>query len=591
MVPASWVPLESLPLTPNGKIDRERLPRPEREHLPQSAGAGAEPRDDLERRVVSTFEAVLGVERIGAEDDFFALGGHSLRAMTLFTELEKGGGRRLPPATILEASTPRALAERLRATAPPRQRWSNLVALKPFGTRPPLFAVTAGDGNVVGFGPLAREIAADQPLYALQPSGLDGRGSIDRGIETMAATCVEEIRAVRPRGPYLLAGRCNGATVAYEIAQQLRRAGEQVPLLVAIDSDPPPAGPRELEPGLPTDPFMETAWLRALEAGEAVPDRGGGEGGAALLEWLRSAVAPGVSRYVHEVWHWREDLRRRWPDPLGGDAPALGEWAWESGVSEHRLAPRLLRPVLSESCRDPGGHRWDWALDTLWRERGELPSDPLSKAGWRELRALAREPLAGGKANRYLLAAARRGDLAAAFPDPLGADLVALRHWTWIHGIEEGLDPLLLPPPARRRPRWLQKEALGRGAELALAPLRVRAERITGETVAAERDRAVHGLERRLGRPLPGARERIERRLVVAARAARESYRADPWPGKVVLISSTEFERKPAYAAWPERAEIERRRLPLGHVEMLRDPGAKLLAACLDERIAIALRG
>ncbi len=588
MVPGSWVPLAALPLDPNGKVDRNRLPSPGRGHLAVSGGGGAT-RDALERRVIACFEAVLGVEGVGAEDDFFALGGHSLLAVALFAELERGGGRRLPLATVFTAPTPRALAAELRGATLPRRRWSNLVALKPFGTRPPLFAVTAGDGNVVGFGPLAREIAPEQPLYALQPSGLDGQAAIDRGIEAMAAACVEEIRAVRPHGPYLLAGRCNGATVAYEIAQQLRRGGAEVPLLVALDSDPPAAGPSELEPGLPTDPFMETATIRGREAGERPPAWPYGEG-EELVGWLRGAAAPGVSRYALEVWHWREDLRERWPDPLGADASALAEWAWQSGVPEHGLAPHLLRPVATDGCRLPGGHRWDWALDAIWREAGESPSDPLRGDGWRRLRARALEPRAGGVANRYLLAAATRPDLAAAIADPLEGDLEALLSWAWTCGFEEGLDPELLPaPPRGRRPHRLRGEMLARAWERRTSRLRVLAERASPRALEAARDRAAHELERRLGRPLPRTRPRTERRIVAAAYEARRSYRAQPWPGTVTLISSAEYADKPAYLAWPERARIERCPLPLGHIEMLRDPGARMLAACLDERIAASL--
>ena len=99
--------------------------------------------------------------------------------------------------------------------------------------------------------------------------------------------------------------------------------------------------------------------------------------------------------------------------------------------------------------------------------------------------------------------------------------------------------------------------------------------------------------ERRLDRQLPEARQRIERHVVAAARRARAAYRADPWPGAVVLISSTEFDRKPTYPAWEVRARggVDRRRLPIGHVEMLREPGAAQLAACLDECIEAALSG
>jgi amino acid adenylation domain-containing protein len=593
MVPAAWIELESLPLNANGKVDRERLPAPSREHLARGEARATTAVNKAERQVVAAFERVLGIENVGVEEDFFALGGHSLLAVALFAELEEASGKRLPLAVIFEASTPRALAALLGSGTAPR-RWSNLVPVKPAGTRPPLFALTAGDGNVVGFAPLARHLAADQPLYALQPSGLDGQAAIDRGIAAMAASCIAELRTVQPHGPYLLAGRCNGATVAYEIAQQLRASGEEVALLASLDSDPPNAGPPAIEPGVRTDPLMEAAWLRARNAGEQVPDREGPGGVQAWANWLRSEVAPGISRYALEIWHWREDLRRRWPEPLGVDAGAFRMWLWESGVPEQKLEPRLLIPAPRGACHLPNGHRWDWALERAWQDLGREPSDPLTPRGWDRLRTQLLEPLAEGRANRYLFGAASgRPDLSAAFPDPLGADLDSLRSWAWVEGIEQGLAPELLPPPPGPLPRrlWLA---------LALRPAQRLAGRAAAGPVGPEarkrlelhRDRLVATSERALGRRLPRARRRIENLIEAAAREARDTYRAEPWPGKVHLIASREYERKPAYIAWPERAlgGVEQHVLPLGHLEMLREPGAALLARCLDEHIAEALR-
>ena len=183
--------------------------------------------------------------------------------------------------------------------------------------------VSAGDGNLVGFGPLARQLSAEQPLYGLQPSGLDGRHPLDRGIEQMAERYLARIREVRPRGPYLLAGRCNGATVAYEMAQRLRAAGEDVPLLISLDSEPPPAGPIELRPGIGYDPIMESAYLKAREAGEEVPDPDSEEGAAALADWLREPVGPGVSRYLHGVLALARGPARRLARPARRRRPGL----------------------------------------------------------------------------------------------------------------------------------------------------------------------------------------------------------------------------------------------------------------------------
>jgi amino acid adenylation domain-containing protein len=591
MVPAAWVTLPRLPLTANGKVDRARLPAPGRGHL-AATGAGRRPRGRTERRVAKAFEAVLGVRAVGAEDDFFALGGHSLLAVELFGRLEQIGGRRLPLATIFEAPTPRALAACLAADAP-ASRWDNLVALKPQGSRPPLFIVGAGDGNIVGFGQLARELSAEQPLYVLQPSGLDGRHPLDQGIGTMAERYLEKVRSVQRHGPYLLAGRCNGATVAYEMAQLLRAAGEEVPLLVALDSEPPPGGPRELAPGIPYDAIMESAWVRAREDGEEVPDLEAPGGPAALAAWLRAPVGPGVSRYLQELHHWRPDLRSGWTDPLGIHAPWLSTWAWDHGIHDSRLAPELLLPVATDGCRPPGRHSWDDRMAAVWEELGREPGDPISAAGWRQFRERLVEPLAGTRVNRYLLSAWRRPDLEAAFPEPLGVDAEMLVTWAWNSGVDEGLAPAFLPPSATRLPLRRRLELAARAARTAGTRSRTRGVRLGRELGAEGKARAVDAIERGLKRPLPGARERTEREVVASARKARATYRAAPWPGQVVLVSSPEFAGKPAYAAWALRAEggVDHRPLPVGHVEMLRGTGAKLLAACLEECVEECLDG
>jgi amino acid adenylation domain-containing protein len=587
LVPAAYIAVPKLPLTLNGKLDRKRLPAPTHAHLAVEPGGDA-PVGKAEGRVIECFERVLGVNPVGVEDDFFALGGHSLLALSLLAELERIARRRLPSSIVFEAPTPRALARSLGRDTP-ASRWDSLVPLKPSGSRPPLFVVAAGDGNIVGFAPLARRLSAEQPLYALQPSGLDGRRPLDRGIGAMADRYLAALRAVQPDGPYLLAGRCNGATVAFEMAQRLRAAGEEVPLLVALDSEPPPAGPSELIAGVPYDQVMEAAALRAREAGMDVPDPEAPGGGRALAEWLGEPAGGRVSRYLHEVWHWREDLRGALPDPLGADADSLAGFAWNH--ARHELVVPLLLPALVDGCTTPEGMAWDWAMDSVWEELSRLPANPLSRAGWPSFRQRLTEPLAGGLANRYLLGAWSRADLRRHFPDPLGEHAVALREWAWWHGVEEGLAPALLPErplplPLRRR--------IGRR----LRPARSSAHTI-GEQAAREARRraadlgaeAVDALERALDRPLPGARERLGRRVMAAARQARASYRARPWPGRVVLVTSPEYDAKPAYLAWGARAlaGVERRPLPVGHVDMLRNPGVGLLAECLEDCIGEAL--
>ncbi|MFO0755432.1 MAG: amino acid adenylation domain-containing protein [Byssovorax sp.] len=241
MIPAAIRLVASLPLLPNGKVDRRALPLDE-PPLRESPGTFAGPSTALEADLVALWESVLGVRPIGTHDDFFELGGHSLLAARLFDRIESRTGRRLPLATLLSAPTVQQLATLLgqEGWSP---SWSSLVAIRAEGTRPPFFCVHAIGGNVLNYRKLALHLGPDQPLYGLQARGLDGRPSPAATVEEMAASYLSEIRSVQPRGPYRLGGASSGGVVAFEMAQQLRRAGEEVALLVLMDTvlaGPPP---------------------------------------------------------------------------------------------------------------------------------------------------------------------------------------------------------------------------------------------------------------------------------------------------------------------------------------------------------------
>jgi thioesterase domain-containing protein len=124
--------------------------------------------------------------------------------------------------------------------------FSPLVRMKPGGSRPPFFCVHAVFGSVFPYHNLALHVDREQPFYALQARGLDGREPpLDR-IEEMAREYVAAIRAVQPRGPYHLGGYSFGGLVAFEMAQQLVRAGETVGLTAAFGAGAPPLLPPDL---------------------------------------------------------------------------------------------------------------------------------------------------------------------------------------------------------------------------------------------------------------------------------------------------------------------------------------------------------
>jgi thioesterase domain-containing protein/acyl carrier protein len=236
MVPSAFVLLEAMPKTPNGKVDRRAMPAPQPADFTEPNEYVA-PVDDLENNLVRIWCAVLGKEKIGTRDNFFDLGGHSLLAARLMHRIEQTLGQRLPLAALLQAPTVEQFAALLRQEGWSAS-WSSLVAIQPEGSRVPFFCVHGVGGNVVGFRDLARHMGPDQPFYALQPQGLDGKRPCISSVTEMAENYIKEIRRVQPEGPYRIGGYSFGGLVAYEMAQQLRAQDQEVSLLALLDTYP-----------------------------------------------------------------------------------------------------------------------------------------------------------------------------------------------------------------------------------------------------------------------------------------------------------------------------------------------------------------
>ena len=237
MAPSIFVELEALPLTPSGKVNRRALSVPDA-YRPESGQEHVAPRNDVEATLVKLWQKVLGLKSIGVKDNFFELGGHSLLASRLFAQIQNTFGRNLPLATLFQSPTVEQLAVVLREHELP-DSWSSLVAIQPKGSRPPLFCVHAAGANVLIYRPLARHLGLDQPVYALQARGLDGRTAPLVRVADMAAHYIREMRCRQPEGPYLLLGASFGGLVIFEMAQQLIEQGQQVALLAMLNTDCP----------------------------------------------------------------------------------------------------------------------------------------------------------------------------------------------------------------------------------------------------------------------------------------------------------------------------------------------------------------
>ncbi|HEX9483459.1 MAG TPA: amino acid adenylation domain-containing protein, partial [Gemmatimonadaceae bacterium] len=241
MVPSAVVLLEALPLTANGKVDRNLLPAPEGDA--DDSSAHVDPRDDTERQLVLIWQEVLKKPVIGVADNFFDLGGHSLLAIRILGKISKVFGQRMSLRTLFESPTIELLAKQVGSPLV-ESREPTVLPLQEEGTGA---AIVYLHGDWTGAGwymrRLAPLVAPESPFYVLPPNDAD-ESDFPWTIEAMAERHIAELRKVRPHGPYHVVGYCVNGLVAYEIARQLRAAGETVERVVAIDSIPLNAGLR-----------------------------------------------------------------------------------------------------------------------------------------------------------------------------------------------------------------------------------------------------------------------------------------------------------------------------------------------------------
>jgi thioesterase domain-containing protein len=205
----------------------------------------------------------------------------------------------------------------------------SLVPLKPTGDRPPLFARPGHNGDVFCYRALAEHLDSRQPLYGVEPRGLDGGSTADT-VEEMAAYEVAQIRELQPKGPYYIAGYCAGGAITFESARQLARAGEVVARVMLLGCPFPDA--------YRADPMTKN--MRSLRR-----------------RVTRHAPALIEGSVVDRLQYAREHLRSR--------ATAAAERHDPSLENRRRMEPYAGRVdvfVPSEAWRRSGEQAEDWRL-------------------------------------------------------------------------------------------------------------------------------------------------------------------------------------------------------------------------------------
>ncbi|HVS18632.1 MAG TPA: SDR family NAD(P)-dependent oxidoreductase, partial [Planctomycetota bacterium] len=239
---------------------------------PEFDGESVASADGIERTLAGFWRELLGVKRVGPRESFFDLGGHSLIAVRLFARIRQTYQVDFPISLLFEAPTIASCAAAIRrargdeahadgAGADPRPTHLVPMHLGQGGAKTPFFLVAGMFGNVLNLRHLAHLLGNERRFYGIQALGLYGAQRPHETFEEMARDYLVELRRVQPSGPYLLGGFSGGGITAYEMAQQLLEAGEEVALLAMLDTSVPHP------PVLSVDERARILWQRVSRRG------------------------------------------------------------------------------------------------------------------------------------------------------------------------------------------------------------------------------------------------------------------------------------------------------------------------------------
>ncbi|WP_240489991.1 thioesterase domain-containing protein, partial [Mycobacterium marseillense] len=274
---------------PNGKLDTRALPAAE-----YTGSRYRAPSNALEEALVGTFARVLGVERVGADDSFFDLGGDSISAMRLIAAINTGLGADLPVRTLFDAPTVEALGQRLRTPTTDTDEVVPVQTLNQGAGGAPLFCVHPAGGVSWPYQVLGNHL--DCPIIGIQQIPRNGDGG-PGSIRAMAQTYADRIQDAHPDGPYHLLGWSFGGVVAHEVAIELQRRGCVVGSLILLDA----------QPGLDA----------AVDGGTALPEHALGE--QRVLEGGGPPSKPLVGQLLSNLNDNIELYRRHEPGCFEGD--------------------------------------------------------------------------------------------------------------------------------------------------------------------------------------------------------------------------------------------------------------------------------
>ncbi|MDP1419335.1 non-ribosomal peptide synthase/polyketide synthase [Peribacillus simplex] len=237
MVPAHFIEVDAIPLTTNGKVDRKALNSLtiQRE---STFSTPIIPRDEIEYQLITIWQDLLQIEDVHVNDDFFNRGGHSLLVIKLISKVREKFGKEIKVSALIKNPTVEGIAYLIRENHGMAKSLSVLVPLQESEKRP-FFCVHPFMGNVFCYIQLARLLKDHCSFYGLQNPLVEKEGMNGLTLSEVVQLYIEEMKRAQPEGPYRLGGWSLGGAIAYEIATMLRNQGEEVEVLVLMDTKVP----------------------------------------------------------------------------------------------------------------------------------------------------------------------------------------------------------------------------------------------------------------------------------------------------------------------------------------------------------------
>jgi pyochelin synthetase len=356
LVPDGITVLPAFPLNANGKVDRSALAAVTTEVRQR---AHVEPRTATERAVAQVWADVLDVRPVGADDDFFEVGGQSFAALRVVAALGRALGRRVPLGLLLEHRTVAGVAAALDSTTP---AGTALVRLGgPAGGAaggPALTLVHPAGGSVLAY----RGVPERLGRRCLALPAADELATKALSVPELAARYLDAVEDAGEPLPRLLGGWSSGAVIAYEMAAQLERRGEPVQGLLVLDA-PAPTEPRTV------DDLTVLLWfLEDLDLG--VDLSGLRLGGIAEPDRLTAALAE-VAPELDPV-----SLAPTF-EVFGRVVAACNDYR-PGGLAADIAVVRAGEGAVTEFAGHPYGDRSDWGWAELTRGRTVTGTAPGS---------------------------------------------------------------------------------------------------------------------------------------------------------------------------------------------------------------------